>query len=243
MKYTRSVPRPYPSFLRIIIIVFFVGLLPAGGVFAQEKHSSFAEMIRKEKVAIEITQRDLRTYIAAQPERMGKISEKSQELSQEMLRLSIMYNMEEGNPVEMRDILRQMKIAHDQCVTLAAPVNADLEAIEGLKKVLRTHLGEYERLAADKSSPEVSEAAAGHVMDMKETIALVERAQGIIDIIPNAIEHLLARLEPRKVIIENDLTIAWKKYFLAPQFSPSLFTADAWKSARVVLNNWAGFGA
>ena len=103
MKYTRSILRPRLSFMRIIIIVFFAGLLPAGGVFGQEKHSSFAEMIKKEKVAIEITQRDLRTYIAAQPERMGKIIEKNQELSQEMLRLSIMYNMEEGNPVEMRD--------------------------------------------------------------------------------------------------------------------------------------------
>lgn len=243
MKYILSVLRPRPSFLRIIIIIFFACLLSAGGVFGQEKHSSFAEMIKKEKVAIEITQRDLRTYIAAQPQRMDKISEKSQELSQEMLRLSIMYNMEEGNPVEMRDIYRQLKIVHDQCVTLVAPVNADLEAIDGLKKVLRTHLGDYERLAADKSNPEVSEAAAGHVTDMKETIALVERAYGIIDIIPNTIEHLLARLEPRKVIIENDLTTAWKKYFLAPHSSPSLFTADAWKSARVVLNNWAGFWA
>lgn len=244
MRSMRPVFEPPSSFVRIaILILLLIGLMTAGGgAFAQEKGTAWTEMIQKEKMPFDATKRDLKAYIHNQPERMNRISEETERLSQEAMRLSISYNLLEGNPIEMRDTARQMTILRDKALLLVAPVKGELAALGDLKKILVGHLGEYERLAADKSIPGGHEVIEQHVADVKETIALLDTASNIIDIIPNAAEQMVTRLRPRRVMIENDLEAAWKKYFLAPPF-PGLFTADAWKTAQILLKNWAGFSA
>lgn len=153
-------------------------------------------MINKERLAVDATRRDIRAYIADQPERISKINEKTRELNQQAFRLFVTYNMEEKNPVEMRDILRQMTIVRDQALSLVAPVKEQVKFIENLKKIVGTHVGEYERLATDSSMPGIHEAANQYVAELKETVGLLESAESIVDIIPNAVEQLLGRLEP-----------------------------------------------
>lgn len=240
MKYTRSVFKLRTPLLSIAIVFFLAGLAAVSGVSAQEKGSSWAEMIRKERASLEILQREGKAFIEAQPQRIDRISRKTQQLNQELLRLSIRRNLEEGSPIEMRDILWQMKMIQDQGLALTAPVRDEIEYIKNLKTTLRGHLGEYEHLASDKSIPEASETITRYVADIKETIALLEKAESIIYIIPNTVEQLIVRLEPRRASIENDLRLAWKKYFIA-QSSPNFFTSEAWQTSHEWLKNWAAF--
>jgi len=243
MTYTGFFSKYFSPLISMVTVVLLAVFLPAGGLLAKDKPSSFGEMIEKEKLAIESTRKDIRAYIAGQPERMGKISDRTHRLSQEMLRLFIMHNMEDDNPIEMRDMLRQLTIVRHQAEALIAPVKLETKFIGDLKRIISTHLNEYERLAADNSIPGVNESARQHITELKETIALVESAEGIVEIIPNAVEQLIARLEPRMALIEDDLKLAWKTYFLAPPYSRSLLTADAWKTVKIILKNWTDFSA
>jgi small-conductance mechanosensitive channel len=197
-------------------------------------------MIRREKVALDTLQMNVKKYIADQPERIGKMHEKTQQLNQELMRLSITYNMLEANPIEMRDILRQMVILKEQAATMVAPINEEHRSIIDLKKTLAGHQAEYESLAREESLQEARKAAAGHAEDIKKAIALLSTAAGIVDIIPNAIEEFSVRLEPRKKLLENDLRGAWKKYYLFPPTS-TFFTAGTWESLRLVAINLSGF--
>jgi len=90
MKSTRPAFELSSSFVHIVILILLlVGLMPAAGAFAQEKGSAWTEMIQREKVPFDATKRDLKAYIANQPERMNKIGEETEHLSQEALQLSV----------------------------------------------------------------------------------------------------------------------------------------------------------
>ncbi|MHB8110013.1 MAG: mechanosensitive ion channel family protein [Syntrophorhabdaceae bacterium] len=197
-------------------------------------------MIKREKFAIDSTQRDISLYIAKQPERIKEIDERTQHLNQELMRLSIAFNMFDGNPVEMRNALHQMMLVRDQGFAVIAPIKEETRNIDNLKKLLGIHLAEYNRLAQDPSIPEINESAAEHVSQIKNTAAVLDTAISILEIVPNGMEQLLARLEPRKAAIEHDLRETWKKYYLVSP-SAGFFGIDAWKAARAVFRNWHGF--
>lgn len=221
-------------------MAFILALFLPAAVFSQSDISSWEEMIKKEKVALDTLQVNLKKYIAAQPERVSKVHEKSQQLNQELMRLSITYNMVEANPIEMRDILRQMIILQDQGAIIIAPIKGEYDAIVNLNKTLTGHQAEYENLARDDSLQAARKAIADHAADIKKTIALLNTAGGIVDLIPNSIEEFSVRLSSRKILIENDLRSAWKKYFLFPPMQ-TFFTLDTWKALRSVLESWSGF--
>ncbi len=222
-----------------IIAVILALILPAVAS-SQSDVSSWEEMIKREKIALDTLQTNLKKYIAAQPERMGKVHEKTQQLNQELMRLSITYNMVEANPIEMRDILRQMTILQEQGTTIVAPINEEYNAIVSLKKTLTGHQAEYEGLARDDSLQDARKAIADHAADIKKTIGLLNTAGGLVDLIPNSIEEFSVRLNPRKTLIENDLRAAWKKYYLFPP-TQTFFAADTWTALRSVLKSWFGF--
>ncbi len=226
----------------VAIAVLVTTLLPAS-LSAQTNPSEFAEMIGRERRVVESTRRDIREYISKQPERMARISERTQQLNQEVFRLFITYNLEENNPIEMRDMLRQITMVRDQAVSLIAPVKEEIESIQGLKKVIRTHVNDYERLASDNSITGVHRSATQYVAELKEAVGLLESAETVVEIIPNAAEQLIARLEPRRTVIEDDLRLAWKKYYLSPPDAQNFFTTDAWRKVGMLLRSWAGFSA
>lgn len=225
--------------LHIIIVFMFAASFPAGAL-ARSDASSWEEMIRKEKVALDVVQATLKKYIAAQPERISKVHEKTQQLSQELTRLSITYNMVEANPIEMRDVLRQMIMLQEQGMAVIAPVKGEHDSIVDLKKTLAVHQAEYESLARDESLQDARKAAAAHAEDIGKTIALLNTAGGIVDIIPNSVEQFTARLEPKKKLIENDLRSAWKKYYFFPP-TQTFFTPETWRALRSMLKGWSGF--
>lgn len=244
MEYYGFISRPLIIATLAVTAILAVLLFPAGPLLAGPgPSSSFDEMINKERLAVDATRRDIRAYIADQPERISKINERARELSQEAFRLFVTYNMEDNNPVEMRDILRQMTIVRDQALLLVAPVKEEVKFIESLKKIVGAHVGEYERLAADGSLPGIQESAKRYVSELKETVGLLESAESVVEIIPNAVEQLLGRLEPRRAMIGDELKAAWKKYYLPPRFGQNLFSADVWKTMTVVLKGWADFSA
>lgn len=244
MKYDGFISKSLTLFTLAVIVIVAACLFPAGPLFGEDRPSaSFEEMINKERLAVQATQRDVLGYIADQPERISKINEKAQELNQEAFRLFVTYNMEENNPIEMRDILRQMTIVRDQALFLVAPVKEDVKFIEGLKKIINTHVIDYERLATDSAMPGIHEAARRHVAELKEVVGLLESAESVVEIIPNAIEQLLGRLEPRRTMIGDELTVAWKKYYLSSFGGRTLFSADYWKAMTVVLKSWADFSS
>lgn len=225
-----------------MITILLPVITPAAGLgqSMQSDAASWEEMIKREKIAINSLSTNVKTYIAAQPERMGKIHEKTQQFNQELLRLSITYNMVEANPVEMRDTLRQMIILQEQAATMVSPINEEYKAIMDLKKTLANHQAEYENLSRQDSLQEARKAAADHAVDIKKAIALLSTAAEIIDIIPNAVEEFSVRLESKKKSVENDLRAAWKKYYLFPPTS-TFFVANTWKTLREVVVNMSGF--
>ena len=242
MKYNGFISKPPALFMLAVITIVAVLLFPAGHLLGKDRlASSFEEMINKERSAVDATRRDIRAYIADQPERISKINEKTRELNQQAFQLFVTYNMEEKNPVEMRDILRQMTIVRDQALSLVAPVKEQAKFIENLKKIVGTHVGEYERLATDTSMPGIHEAASQYVAELKETVGLLESAESIVEIIPNAVEQLLGRLEPRRAMLEDELKLAWKEYYLSSLDGLTLFSTDYWKAMAVVLGGWADF--
>ena len=197
-------------------------------------------MIAKEKIAIDTTKQELKTFIAAQPERILKIQERTHELNQELLRLSIIYNLAEDNPIESRDILWQMNMIRSQGLDLITPVYTELEAGRALKKVLESHVEEYEKLASDKPSSEVSLAASQYAKSIKETITMLDEACGIIGIIPNSMEQLIVRLDQRKAFIRQELHLAWKQYYLKP-LQHGLFSMGFWGALSGYIKSWANF--
>jgi len=244
MKYYGFISKSLTLFTLAVIAITAACLFPARLLLGEDRRpASFEEMINKERLAVQATQRDVRAYIADQPERISRINEKAQELNQEAFRLFVTYNMEETNPVEMRDILRQMTIVRDQALLLVAPVNEEMKFIENLKKIVGTHVGDYERLATDGSIPGIHESARQHVAELKATVGLLESAESVVEIIPNAVEQLLGRLEPRRAMIGDELKLAWKKYYLSSHSGQSLFSVDAWRTMAVVLKSWKDFSA
>lgn len=215
-----------------------VSLTPAAA--AQSDAASWEEMIRKEKTALDTLQTNLKKYIADQPERISKVHEQTQQLNQELMRLSITYNMAQANPMEMRDILRQMIILQEKAATIIEPINDEYKSIVDLKKTLISHQAEYESLAREESLQDARKAAAGHAADIKKSIALLSTAGGLLDIIPNSVEEFTVRLEPRKRLVENDLRSAWKKYYLFPP-TQTFFTPEAWSALGPILKDWLNF--
>ncbi|MEN6616633.1 MAG: mechanosensitive ion channel domain-containing protein [Syntrophorhabdus sp.] len=211
-----------------------------GTVRAEVPGPSWDEMIKRERLAVDWTKRDINTYIAEQSERIRSINEKTHYFNQQFMRLSITYNMFEGNPVEMRDVLRQMTLIRDQGISLVAPIKEESEYIDNLKRLLQTHLNEYNRLAADPTIPDIGRLASEHVTRIGQIITMLDTAKGILDVIPNGIEQLIVRLEPRKASVEHDLEKAWKKYFFVSP-SAGYFSPDAWKATRSVFANSKSF--
>jgi potassium-dependent mechanosensitive channel len=231
---------PMSTYYRGVSIVFLILAFSFSAAFAEVKGPSWDEMIKREKFAIDSTHRDIGVYIAQQPERIKKIEEITQHLNQEFMRLSIAFNMFDGNPVEMRNVLHQMMLVRDQGFAVIAPIKEETRNIDNLKKLLGIHLAEYNRLAHDPSIPEINTSAAEHASQIKHTAAVLDTAISILEIVPNGMEQLLARLEPRKAAIEHDLRETWKKYYIVSP-SAGFFGVDAWKAARKVFRNWQGF--
>ncbi len=225
----------------LLLIAAIIALVACPHVSAQSANvSSWEEMIKKEKMELDALRQNVKSYIAAQPKRITEINEKTQQLNRELLRLSITYNMVDGNPVEMRDILRQITMLRDQGTLLVAPVKVEAESIAEMRKALKSHQAEYESLAKDDSLQEARKAAANHAMELKETVHGLDTALGILDILPNSFEQVAVKLEPRRTQIENDLRSAWKKYFLQMP-AHTFFSAEAWKMMGSIFKNWLSF--
>ena len=64
----------------------------------EDKALPWIEMIKKEKALLLDAKKALEKYISEQPDRIQKVREKTEELNQQLRKLIIIYNIEEGNP-------------------------------------------------------------------------------------------------------------------------------------------------
>ena len=88
--------------------LFFLAFLLWGPLaWGEDKTSSWIEMIKREEALLLNAKKDIDQYISEQPARIQKVREKTEELNQRLRRLIIAYNIEELNPVELRDKLDQ----------------------------------------------------------------------------------------------------------------------------------------
>lgn len=92
-----------------LLLLFLTLLLWSPLARGEDKALPWIEMIKKEEALLLDAKKELEKYISAQPDRIQKVREKTEELNQQLRKLIIIYNIEEGNPIELRDKLRQIE--------------------------------------------------------------------------------------------------------------------------------------
>ena len=90
-------------------LLFLAFLLWGPLARGEDKTSPWIEMIKKEEALLLSAKKDLDKYISEQPVRIQKVRETTEELHQQLRRLTITYNIEELNPIELRDKLEQIE--------------------------------------------------------------------------------------------------------------------------------------
>ena len=221
-------------------LLFLSLLLWSPLAWAEDKTLSWMEMIKKEEALILNAKKDIEKYISAQPDRIQKVREKTEELNQQLRKLIIIYNIEELNPVELRDKLKQIEHLRSEGQDVIAPFNNEMESIKSFEKSMRENLKEYEQLSAEGFLSEHKAILREYINELKHLLDLAATARQLITILPNSVEGLFVRLDNKKAEIEKDLFKLWKTYFLRP-LPVYYFSAEGWKYAYENMQTWARF--
>jgi small-conductance mechanosensitive channel len=207
---------------------------------SEDKALPWMEMIKKEEALLLDAKKEIEKYISAQPDRIQKVREKTEELNQQLRRLIIIYNIEEGNPIELRDKLRQIEQIRREGQDITGPLNNEMESIESFEKSFRENLKEYEQLSEEGSLKEKKAVLREYINELRHVLDLAATARQLIAIIPNSVEGLFIRLGNKKSEIEEDLYKSWKKFYLRP-LPVYYFSVKGWNSAYEGMQQWVRF--
>ena len=224
------------SFSLLFLSILFLSPLAWG----EDKALPWMEMIKKEEALLTDAKKELEKYISAQPDRIQKVREKTEELNQQLRKLIIIYNIEEGNPIELRDKLRQIEHIRREGQDIIGPLNNEMESIESFEKSFRENLKEYEQLSEEGFVKEKKAILGEYILELKRTLDLAATARQLIAIVPNSVEGLFVRLDNKKSAIEKDLFKSWKTFFLRP-LPIYYFSAEGWKNAYEGMQSWVRF--
>ncbi|MCX5808022.1 MAG: mechanosensitive ion channel [Proteobacteria bacterium] len=221
-------------------LLFLTLLLWSPLARGEDKSLSWIEMIKKEEALLLDAKKELEKYISEQPDRIQKVREKTEELNQQLRKLIIIYNIEEGNPFELRDKLKQIEHIRREGQDITGPLNNEMESIELFEKAFRENLKEYEQLSEEGFVREKKTILGEYILELKRTLDLAATARQLIAIIPNSVDELVIRLDNKKSEIEKDLFKSWKTFFLRP-LPVYYFSAEGWKSAYESMQQWVRF--
>ncbi|MEI8188258.1 MAG: mechanosensitive ion channel domain-containing protein [candidate division NC10 bacterium] len=206
----------------------------------EEKILPWIEMIIREDALLFDVRKELEKYISEQPERIQKVRIKTEELNQQLRKLIIIYNMEEGNPVELRDKLTQIEHLRRAGQDIIDPLNSEMESIDSFEKPLRENLTEYKQLSEEGVLREQKAILGKYINELKYMLDLAATARQLIAIVPNSVDALFIRLDNKKSEIEKDLIKSWKTFFLRP-LPVYYFSAEGWKNAHKGMQAWVRF--
>jgi potassium efflux system protein len=225
----------------LFLPLLFLALLLWGSlVRGEDKTSSWIEMIKKEEALLLNVKKDLEKHISEQPDRIQKVRKKTEELNQQFRKLTILYNIEELNPIELRDILEQIEYLRNQSREILGPLNNETESLKDFEKGIRVHLQEYEQLSDEGLLKEKKAVLKEYINELRHASELAATARQLIAILPNSVEGLLVRLDNKKSEIEKDLIKLWKTYFLRP-LPVYYFSGEGWSSAYKDMQAWIHF--
>lgn len=233
------------TIIRFLSLLFSL-LLLLWSPFAQgedqgeEKILPWIEMIKREEAMLFDVRKEFEKYISEQPERIQKVRKKTEELNQQLRKLIIIYNIEEGNPIELRDTLTQIEQLRREGQSIIDPLNSEMESIESFEKPLRENLTEYEQLSEEGVLREQKAILGKYINELKYLLDLAATARQLIAIVPNSVDTLFIRLDNKKSEIEKDLIKSWKTYFLRP-LPVYYFSAEGWKNAYKSMQAWVRF--
>lgn len=221
--------------------LFFLAFLLWGPLaWGEDKTSSWVEMIKREEALLLNAKKDIDQYISEQPARIQKVREKTEELNQRLRRLIIAYNIEELNPVELRDKLDQMEYLRKEGRRILGPLNIEMESIKAFEKSMQSHLQEYEQLSEEGLVKEKKALLQEYVDEIRQVLNLAATARQLIVIVPNSVEEFLVRLDSKQSEVEKDLSKLWKTYFLRP-LPVYYFSVKGWNTAYENLQTWIRF--
>ena len=194
-------------------------------------------MIKKEEALFLTAKKDIEKYISEQPGRIQKVRKKTEEVDQQLRKLVIIYNIEDHNPIELRDKLKQIEYLRNEGQDMLSPLNDELESIKTFEKSVQANLREYEQLSEEGLLKEKKAMLGNYIGELRYLLDLAATARQLIAILPNSVENLLARLDNRKSEIEKDLR---KTYFLRP-LSVYYFSFEGWRNAYEGTRTWIRF--
>lgn len=221
-------------------VFFIILLLLCPLARGEDKTLPWVEMIKKEEALVHTAKKDLEKYISEQPDRIRKVREKAEELNQQLRKLIIIYNIEEGNPVELRDKLDQMEHLRRQGQDIINPLNNEMQSIKSFEKAFLENLREYEQLSEEGLLNEKKAILREYIDELRNTLALAATARQLIEIIPNSVEVLFVRLDNKKAEIEKELFTIWKTFFFK-SLPVYYFSSEGWKDAYEIMQTWYRF--
>lgn len=220
-----------------LLLIAFTWDCPVGG---EDKSLPWIEMIKKEQALIVNAKKDIEKYISEQPERIRKVREKTEEMNQQLRKLIINYNLEEGNPIELRDKLDQIGYLKRQNQNIINPLKNEVESIKSFEKAFLENLREYEQLSEESLLSENKDILREYIGELRGILTLAATARNLVEIVPNSVEELFIRLDNKKADIEKELFNIWKTFFLKP-LPVYYFSANGWKDASEMLQTWYRF--
>lgn len=224
-----------------MIVVLFLIMCPWGDhAWTQDKTAPWMEMINKEKAMLHNTRMELERYISEQPARIQDVRDKTGELQQQLRKLSIAYNIEDGNSIELRDKLSQIDRIRAEGQGVVSHLISELESLDIFGKSLQGNLREYEQLARESFLKEKQEILTEYILELKHILNLVDTAKQLTAIAPNSVDELFIRLHSKRVEIEKDLLKSWKTNYFHP-VPVYYFSAKGWKEAQRGLDQWIRF--
>jgi hypothetical protein len=113
--------------LLLLLTAFFLWSPLAWGV---DNSLSWIEMIKKEEALFLTAKKDIEKYISEQPGRIQKVRKKTEEVDQQLRKLIIIYNIEDHNPIELRDKLEQIEYMRNVGQDMIGPISDEMESIK-----------------------------------------------------------------------------------------------------------------
>ncbi|MCX5816521.1 MAG: mechanosensitive ion channel [Proteobacteria bacterium] len=221
-------------------LLFLTLLLLSPLAWGEDKTLSWIEMIKKEEALILNAKEDIEKYISEQPDRIQKVREKMGDLNQQLRKLIIIYNIEELNPIELRDKLEQIEYLRNECREILGPLNDEMESLKTFERSIQAHLQEYEQLSEEGLLKEKKAVLREYINELRHVLDLAAAARQLIAILPNSVEGLLVRLDNKKSEIEKDIFKLWKTFFLRP-LPVYYFSVEGWNSAYRNMQTWIRF--
>ena len=221
-------------------LLFLAFLLWGPLAWGEDKTSSWIEMIKREEALLLNSKRDLDKYISEQPARIQKVRKTTEELHQQLRRLNIVYNIEELNPVELRDKLEQIQYLRNEGRKILGPLNIEMESIKAFEKSIQAHLQEYEQLSEEGLVIEKKALLKEYLDELRQVLNLAATARQLIVIVPNSVEEFLVRLDNKQSEVEKDLSKLWEAYFLRP-LPVYYFSIKGWNTAYESMQTWIRF--